>query len=96
MSGSFWDNVDACLDELRSATTVDAVIAILNQHFEPSSGEAFFGGSGGDTQVIDVLSDSPNWSIVWADANYHFAAADAAGNVLTYVEGDVYRGDQRV
>ena len=95
MPDPFWDNVDKCLAALQSADTVDAVIAVLSHHFDPSSGEAFFGGSGGDTQVIDVLRESPNWTILWADAPYHFAAADSAGDALTYIEGDVYRGDDR-
>ena len=48
----FWANVDAALNRCAEATIVEDVITILNEHFNPSSGAAFFGGSGG----IDDLS----------------------------------------
>ncbi|WP_269089270.1 hypothetical protein [Mycobacterium avium] len=35
------------------------------------------------------------WAIVWAEAVYYFVAKDPAGDLLTYIEGDVYRGDAR-
>ena len=47
----FWANVDAALTRCGEATTVEDVITILNEHFNPSSGAAFFGGSGGDTRT---------------------------------------------
>ncbi|WP_128645006.1 hypothetical protein [Rhodococcus sp. BS-15] len=92
MADAFWKNVDASLDRIGTATTVDEVIDSLNEHFEKSSGDAFFGGSGGDRQLYEALIDA-GWT--WSDAVYHFAAKDKAGKVLTYVEGDVYRGDQK-
>lgn len=92
---SFWRNVDNCLDKVEKAVTVDGVMRILNHHFEPSSAEAFIGGSGGDRQVIDALRNA-GWSFVWIEADYYFAARDKHGDILTYVEGDVYRGDQQL
>lgn len=90
----FWAGVDACIDKIATARTVDEVITILNHYFPPSSGDAFFGGSGGDRQVIDALR-AAGWTIVWAEAVYYFVAKDHAGDLLTYIEGDVYRGDAR-
>ncbi|NKS74668.1 hypothetical protein GS531_23285 [Rhodococcus hoagii] len=88
----FWENSDAALDKCAAASTVSEVIDALNQHFDKSSGDAFFGGSGGDRQLIDVLSGSPNsWTIFDVKATYHFKARDRSGNALEYVEGDVYR-----
>lgn len=94
MADAFWKNVDNSLDRIATATTVDEVIDTLNDHFEKSSGDAFFGGSGGDRQLYETLM-AAGWTIVWSEAVYYFAAKDTAGNVLTYVEGDVYRGDQK-
>ncbi|ORW08054.1 MULTISPECIES: hypothetical protein [Mycolicibacter] len=90
----FWANVDACLDAVEMASTVDEVMSILNHHFLPSSGEAFFGGSGGDRQLIHALREA-GWRIVWAEADYYFVASDKNGDLLTYAEGDVERGDSR-
>ncbi|MFT7021357.1 MAG: hypothetical protein ACJA07_000434 [Rhodococcus sp. (in: high G+C Gram-positive bacteria)] len=94
MADAFWKNVDNSLNQIATATTVNAVIDTLNEHFEKSSGDAFFGGSGGDRQLYETLM-AAGWTIVWSEAVYYFAAKDTAGNVLTYVEGDVYRGDQK-
>ena len=91
---TFWDNVDRALDEIESATNVEAVITTLNGRFSPSSGDAFFPGSGGDRQLLDALRIA-GWTVVWAEAPYFYVARDAAGALLTYIEGDVYRGDRR-
>lgn len=91
----FWRNVDECVAAVRTAPTVEAVIDVLNAHFSPSAGDAFYGGSGG-TDLYAVIADAPGWSIVWSEADYFFVARDAQGGLLTYVEGDVYRGDQRI
>ncbi|MCV6988679.1 hypothetical protein H7I87_00400 [Mycobacterium timonense] len=91
---TFWANVDECVDAITTARTVEEVISILNRHFEPSSGAAFFGGSGGDRQLMSALREA-GWAIVWAEAVYYFVAKDPAGDLLTYIEGDVYRGDAR-
>jgi hypothetical protein len=91
----FWVNVDACLDSLATARTSDAVISILSNHFpERSAGDAFFGGSGGDRQLWDSLKLA-GWTKVWAEASYHYVAKSSAGELITYIEGDVYRGDRR-
>lgn len=91
---SFWTNVDKCLDEIEKARTSDAVIATLNEYFSVSAGDAFFGGSGGDRTLWDSL-EKAGWSIVWAEAVYFYMAKNQSGEILTYIEGDVYRGDRR-
>jgi len=90
---TFWDAVDTCLDELETATTADAVIDGLNAYFSPSSSDAFFAGSGGDRQLFDALRVA-GWNIVWAEAPYFYVARNG-DELLTYIEGDVYRGDRR-
>ncbi|WP_179476254.1 hypothetical protein [Mycolicibacterium vinylchloridicum] len=94
----FWANVDAALDRCAAAATVADIITILNEHFEPEGGnvDAFFGGSGGDTQLLDKLyweRRNRTWQIVRYDAPYYWCLADINGDLLTYIEGDVYRGN---
>ncbi|MBM4570247.1 hypothetical protein GS896_27485 [Rhodococcus hoagii] len=88
----FWENSNAALDKCAAASNVSEVIDALNDHFDKSAGDAFFGGSGGDRQLIDVLAGSPQgWTVFDVKADYHFKARDRNGGELEYVEGDVYR-----
>lgn len=99
---TFWAEVNTCLDELETARTADAVIDGLNAHFfpnpgdpdSPGCGDAFFPGSGGDRTLLESLS-AAGWTVVWAEAPYFYVARNAGGELLTYIEGDVYRGDHR-
>ena len=90
----FWEAIDAQLEELRTATSADDVISILNRYSPPSSGEASFAGGGGDERVDDAL-DRAGWTYIWFDAPYFWAMRAPDGSVITYVEGDIYRGNQR-
>lgn len=91
MKMGFWENCDAALDKCEQAKTVQEVVDVLNQHFDKSAGDAFFGGSGGDRQLLDAIGKNPNgWRVFWAEAEYHWKARDTEGSILTYVEGDVY------
>lgn len=87
----FWANSDAALDACGRADTVGEVIDALNAYFTPSSGEAFFGGSGGDRQLIHELDSSRGWELFDIEADYYFKARDRNGDVLEYCEGDVSR-----
>lgn len=91
----YWDNVNAALDKIRdTGKTVDDVMAVLGQYFTPSSTEAFCEDSGSDRGLIDVLFDErDDWSMVWMDAHYYWCAKDSDGNLLSYIEGDVARGN---
>ena len=90
----FWQAIDAQLGELRTAATADDVVTVLNRYGLPSSGDAFFAGGGGDETVCDAL-DHAGWSWVWCDADYFWCMKAPDGSKITYVEGDVYRGDRR-
>jgi hypothetical protein len=94
---SFWAVIDAQLNELRTAATADDVLRILSQERNPygpgaSSADGFFAGEGGD--MAWALLES-GWFTIWSQADYHWAKRAANGDVITYVEGDVYRGDRR-
>lgn len=96
MTDPYWTNYEACLDKIVTGrgATVAGVIEICNEHFEPSSGEAFFPG-GADRDLLGTLMDRGGWSTVWVEAHYYFAIRDANGDVLSYIEGDIERGNCR-
>ena len=86
---AFWERIDNQLERLRSAKSADEVIAILDP---PSSGDAFFAGSGGDGSVYGSLMQA-GWDVAWWVARYYWAMRSPDGQSgITYVEGDVYRG----
>jgi hypothetical protein len=88
----FWDIIAAQLAELRNAATADDVIRILGGAEGASAGDAFFGGSGGDDSMMEALGEA-GWVTTWAEASYYYVMRAPNGDVITYCEGDVYRGD---
>jgi hypothetical protein len=100
MSDSFWNVIDAQLAELQSATTADRVIEILANDRNPygpntnTAGHGFFAGSGGDDTVAEALTLA-GWKTTWAEAPYYYAMEAPDGTRITYIEGDIYRGDTR-
>lgn len=90
MSNEFWQRIDMQLDALKTARSATDVIAILD---EPSSGDAFFAGSGGDGDVASSLREA-GWDMVMYDAHYYWVMRAPNGDLITYVEGDVFRGNQ--
>jgi len=93
MTAGFWEAIDHQLADLRTARTADAVFNILDGGTQP--GAAFFAGGGGDGSVEGSLVDA-GWSHVWRQAHYYWCMVAPNGDVITYVEGDVYRGNQAV
>lgn len=90
----FWAHIDNQIDQLRTATTVDRVLEICPHIPDVASGQGFFAGSGGDQQLIDPLTQEAGWRVVWIDADYYFCLRSPDGSEeLTYVEGDIYRGN---
>lgn len=101
-TSNFWDLVNAQLAELRTATSADDVLRILSAErnpygadFDGAAGDAFFAGSGGDATVAEALG-AAGWEMVWRQASYNFVMEAPNGDLITYVEGDIYRGDQNV
>lgn len=92
MSDGFWQHIErqlAAIAALPKTAGVDDVIALLDP---PSSGDAFFAGGGGDDSLMEAL-EKAGWHTVWAEAWYFYVMEAPNGDKLTYVEGDVYRGD---
>ena len=92
----FWDVIAAEIAELRTAKTADQVIEIMNKFHEPSAGDAFFAGGGGDLSISEALTDA-GWTYVWAEADYYYVLRSPDGkSMITYCEGDVYKGDTSI
>jgi hypothetical protein len=92
---AFWQEIDAQLAQLCTAQTAQEVITILGGKHPDSSGDAFFGGSGGDGSVYESLM-AAGWSVAWWEAGYYWAARQPDGHDgITYVEGDIMRGVQK-
>jgi len=93
---TYWDGIEAGLVRIGSEKpdTFDEVKAILDTlpGGEVSSGDAFFGGSGGDYSLRDALRDAC-WRVVWSEASYYWCMRSPVGDLLEYVEGDVYHVD---
>ncbi|MDE8649034.1 hypothetical protein PXH69_29085 [Rhodococcus qingshengii] len=87
----FWENSDAALDKCAKAKTVTEIVDALNEHFDKSAGDAFFGGSGGDRQMLEVMYEAAGWTVYDVEAEYHFKARDSNGDSFEYCEGDVSR-----
>jgi hypothetical protein len=82
------------LDELSRARTADDVLRILaRRDGDAGCGDAFFAGSGGDGTVWEALT-AAGWTVTWAEADYYYVIRAPNGDLVTYCEGDIYRGDQ--
>lgn len=98
----FWKDVEQQMAELKTAKTADEVCAILSMERNPyrdpdmvGGADGFFAGSGGDYNPADPLHDA-GWTTIWADARYYYALRSPDGlSAITYVEGDIYRGDRK-
>lgn len=103
MTDTFWATVKTQLAELQSAQSADDVIRTLGPDRHPNgpefdgmdtAAEGFFAGSGGDDTVWDALR-AAGWAQVWAEAAYFYVMRAPDGSMITYIEGDIYRGDRR-
>lgn len=104
----FWAVIDAQLEELKTAETADDVLRILAVDRDPyytvlgdtechgpgNPAHGFFAGGGGDGSVQASLAEA-GWVTIWAEASYYYAMRAPCGDAITYVEGDIYRGDSR-
>lgn len=94
---TYWQIIDAQLDtiEREGTNTYDGLVAIMPGDPGMSAASAFFGGSGGDRSLCSALSVA-GWRITWSEASYHYTAQHPdTGEMITYCEGDIYRGTHR-
>ena len=97
---TYWTKVAAVREALAEAKPSAAaeVIAILKER-DPMTvhltGDAFYSGSGDGGSLAEDLAEA-GWHYVWAEADYYYVIRhEVTGESLTYVEGDVYAGDDR-
>lgn len=93
---TFWNSIDEQLDtiEREQIATYAGIQAIMPAIPGESMTDAFFCGSGGDRSLFSALSVA-GWRMTWAEANYYYVAKHPeTGEVITYVEGDIYEGDR--
>lgn len=90
---SYWKNYDRTLARVveEKPQDMDALKAILDSFEPPSSGEAFFPG-GADETLAEALRKA-GWSISYREGDYLWVGTSRSGEKVTYVEGDLYRGD---
>jgi hypothetical protein len=89
----FWAHIKGQVDRMASAATADDVIRILGGKCSYSSGEAFFAGGDGNEMYGALFA--AGWRIVWFEAPYYWCMSAPDASMISYVEGDVYRGDAK-
>lgn len=106
----FWSQIDhqlARISEEKPATFDDVRAILLDLNYDQivlethrnrprpfDTNSAFFAGSGGDATVLNALRDA-GWHIRVYRTSYHYSVIhERSGEALTYIEGDVVRGDQ--
>ncbi|MFF3959684.1 hypothetical protein ACFYY1_41920 [Streptomyces sp. NPDC001890] len=98
MSDRFWTVIAEQHKELESAHGADDVVRILSHDRNPYGpdsgvGDGFFAGSGGDKTVREALHTA-GWELVWAESAVYYTMRAPDGSLITYIEGDIYRGDR--
>jgi hypothetical protein len=95
----FWNHIQQQLQQLETAQTADDVCRILAHERNPygddcpcGSADAFFAGSGGDHTPRESLYKA-GWRTIQSEAYYYYAMQAPTGDIVTYCEGDIYRGN---
>lgn len=98
MADDFWAEVKAQYVELMEAQSAADVTRILSHERNPyganasSQGDGFYAGSGGEHSVLDALYKA-GWTVKWMQAAYYYAMTAPNGDIVTYIEGDIYGRD---
>lgn len=95
---AFWESISKQLTDLSTAASADDVLRILANDRNPqgggSAGEGFFAGSGGDGTVMEALGEA-GWWVTWRESPIYYVIQAPNGDLITYCEGDIYRGAPR-
>lgn len=108
--GGFWPQIDHQLERITAERpdTFDGVRDILldlgydevvleihrNGPRPFNLDSAFFAGSGGDATLRNAL-EAADWWVLESQAPYYYSMIHrGTGQTLTYIEGDVVRGDR--
>lgn len=98
MPDPFWTHIAEQYEALKSARTVDEVLTIcppVMSYGSKTAEDGFWEGGGGDLNVFDALLEA-GWRCVRYVASYYWVMRAPAGRplLLTYIEGDLCRGDR--
>ena len=93
------DNPADTFDKVRAILTDKRYTAFDGYGYDSghsfAENHAFFGGGGGDDPLHNALTQA-GWRVIWSEAYYYYVMQHrTTGEKLTYIEGDVYRGDSR-
>lgn len=101
MPDHFWTVIAEQHKELESARCADDVLRILSHdrnpygpNWEGAAEEAFFAGGGGSKTVSEAL-EIAGWTTIWAESSVYYTMCAPDGSLITYIEGDIKRGDRR-
>lgn len=91
----FWEHIDKQLEDLKSATSAEDVFRICptTPGLSADAARGFFAGGGGDGEVSVSLEEA-GWTMVSYRARYYWVMRAPNGDKITYVEGDLYSGNQ--
>lgn len=89
---AYWAKYAETLTRIRTEkpSSLAELKVILDDFEPPSSGAAFFPGGADDT-LGDAVSES-GWGVNFLEGDYLWQARSRTGDVIHYVEGDVYPG----
>ncbi len=94
-AGDFWKQINQQIEELETAGSAADVFRICPPTDSAATGsKGFFAGSGGDQTVAAALRKA-GWKTLWAEAPYHWCKQAPNGDTITYVEGDIYKGNSQ-
>lgn len=101
MPDTFWTVIAEQHKELETSYNADDVIRILSHDRNPygpgrggATSDAYFAGSGGDRTVNEALRTA-GWTTIWAESPLYYVKQAPDGSTVTYIEGDICRGDRR-
>ena len=105
MTTNFWSVIHNQIADLRDAKSADDVIRILSHERNPyrldnpnwngmdGAADGFFAGGSGDDVWESLIA--AGWARLWDQGTHYFALRAPDGSMITYCEGDVYKGDRR-
>ncbi|MFD0432202.1 hypothetical protein ACFQ60_48130 [Streptomyces zhihengii] len=89
MLDTFWAAINQQLEQLRTATNADDV---LRTRHRPRPGPRILRRLRGDETVSAALHHA-GWELTWAESSIDYTMRAPDGSMITYIEGDILRGD---
>lgn len=99
MTDTSWDPISDQLRDLLYAATADDVIKTLAWELTPlgvpvGDADGYFAGQDGSATVWDALRKA-GWHTAWSGGENAYVMFAPDHTLITYIDGRIYRGDQR-